>query len=401
MADSLTQVFIDNLATQNEGSAATVRYYLKDFEEFARAQLQTTPSEVINRLKKGTATADPKEEQVYKILQQYAAWLKKIRIDNGENNAHTARLKMSWARTLMETNFIPISRTVFKQQVKMPKAEEPDISPVSKKTIQQLIIASDDIRMQTYELWLASMGWRATESLTVQNQNFEGLNLKTLKFDDNPSFVNMSGKTAKTKKGKRRQLTSEMRGQIEKYLSHKYRPRTINRYDRAHKTWSKVKVRPEAKPADYVFLPYHSAEKPPSKMFARNTYRHMSNRFKELMDRLGIAWEENGKRHKVTLHTLRRFCYTTCKRAVDEGYAKYRIGRKIHEYDKATDEQLTEDFAKVESEITFLDTRAVEEKQKSLEKKYLEMKEDLVKERLERIRLYDMLYKQGMLKKES
>lgn len=367
MADRLIQVFIDKLANRNEGSASTVNYYLKDFVEFCRAELKADPSEIIKRLKEGTATEDPKEEQPYKILSNYATWLKKNRYDTDQNKAHTIGLKISWARTLLDVNFIPISRTIFKQQVKAPKAEEPELSPISKKTVQQIIIASEDIRMQTYELWLASMGWRATESLTVQNQNFEGLNLKTLKFEDNPSFVNMSGRTAKTKKGKRRQLTAEMRSQIERYLTHKYRPRSINRFDRKTGKWNRMKVKPEAKPTDYLFLPYHATSKEISKKFARNTYRHVQDRFSQLMDRLGIAFEEDGKRHKVTLHTLRRFCYTACKRAVDESYAKYRIGRKIHEYDKNTDEQLAEDFAKVEPEITFLDTKAVEDKQKALQ----------------------------------
>jgi hypothetical protein len=88
---------------------------------------------------------------------------------------------------------------------------------------------------------------------------------------------------------------------------------------------------------------------------------------------LGIKLEgENGEsnRRVVTLHTMRRFVYTQCKRIVDEGYGKYHKGRKTHEYDKATPDEIAEDFAGVESYLTFFDTSAVELGQESLEREH-------------------------------
>ena len=391
VVDTSIAKFLDNLATQNEKSAETVGYFLRDWEVFVTSQLKTTPSELVRKIKDGTATADPKEEQVYRILQTYAAWLKKNRLDTGDNNARTVKLKIGWARTLLESCFIPISRTLFKQLIKSPKPEEPETSPIDKKTVTTVITALDDLRLQSYALWCASMGWRATESLSLRNLNFEGLNLQTLKFDPHsPAYVNTSGKHAKTRKGKRRRLTSEMRGQIERLLAHRYRERTIARKvnnnggngssGSSSSKWAKVTIKPVPKSEDRMFTPYHAEKNPVIKngeTLLENAYMQTSEMFRNTIDRIGIGFEEGGKRRKVTLHTLRRFCYTTCTRAVDEQYAKYHCGRKVHEYDKRTDDEIAEDFASVEPFLTFFNTTAVEQRQASLEKEQVKTRADI------------------------
>ncbi|HEX9677376.1 hypothetical protein [Nitrososphaera sp.] len=377
VGDKTIMDFCDNLAVQNEGTAKTVKYFLQDLEGFSTSELQLTPTELIKRIKEGTATDDPKEEQVYRVLQKYAAWLKIERYDTEQNNARNLSKKLSWARTLFESKFIPISRTLYKQLVKFPKPEEPYLTPVDKKIVRDVIIGLDDPRLQSLGMWCASMGWRATESLSVRNLNLEGLNLHTLRFDSLPAFVNMSGKTAKTKKGKRRQLTTEMTRQIERLLAWKYRERTISRKENGK--WIHVKVKPEPKPDDRVFTPLladgNSALIKGKETKLRNAYRNTAVTFANAIDRLGIGYEENGKRRKVTLHTLRRFCFTTCTRISGESYAKYHIGRRIHEYDKRTPEQIAEDFATVEPFLTILDSSALEVSTKNLEVRLKESQE--------------------------
>jgi|GEM_PF-2547641 len=392
MSDVLIERFTDNLASQNEGSATTVGYYLQDFEDFVESEFKMTVTKLIGDLKAGTILIKPsdniptaKEEQPYLILARYAKRLKATKFDTGENNARTVKLKLSWARTLLEANFIPISKVIFRQQVKSPKPEDPELSPIDRKQVSHIISAADDIRLGTYCMWQAALGWRPKESLTVQNQNLEGLNLKTLKFEDDPSYVNVRGRSAKTKKGKRRQLTQELRSQIEKYLAWKYRPRIINHFDRETSKWRKKQIVPEATPTDYLFFPYHHEEKPRSKKMFNNAYRQIANRFQDLMDRLDVGREESGKRHKITLHSFRRFCYTSCTRAVDEQYAKYHVGRRIHEYDKRTDDQKLDDFANVQPYLTFLDASGFEAMGKDLQAK-LHEKDDFYKRMIEDLR---------------
>jgi hypothetical protein len=392
MSDALIMKFKDTLASQNEESASTVGSYLQDFEAFVSSELKMTVSRLIANLKAGNIIIQPsedvptsKEEQPYFVMAQYAKYLKRVRFDTGKNGARTMRLKISWARTLLESNFIPISKVIFKLQVKSPKPEDPELSPVDRNQVCQVIAACDDIRLATFCMWMAAMGWRPLESLTVQNQNFEDLDLKTLKFEDNPTFVNVRGKSAKTKKGKRRQLTAELRSQIERYLAWKYRPRVISHLDRSTDKWMKKSITPLAKPTDYVFAPYHDVKAEPGRKFFKNTYSQVADRFALLMDRLEIGREESGKRHAMTLHSFRRFCYTTCTRAVDEQYAKYHVGRRVHEYDKRTDDQKIEDFAKVEPYLTFLDTSGLESMGKDIQAKLRE-KDDYYKRMMDEIR---------------
>jgi integrase len=268
-------------------------------------------------------------------------------------------------------------------QVKSPKVEA-ETSPIAKKTIQTIITALDDIRLQSYTMFLASGGWRATERLSLRLSNFETLDIKTCKFTGTP-FVSARGKMAKTKKGKRRQLTSEMARQIEKLLAYTYRQRTINR--KVDGKWQKIKVKPVPKSDNMMFAPYHSdaeirVKRKGDSMF--NLYMSAAKQFRATTDRLGIEYEDSGKRRKVTLHTFRRFVFTQCDRAVGLEYARYHTGRKTHEYNKRIDEEIAEDFATVEPNLTFLDTTAMEEKQKNIE---IELKD--IRQRLDKYERYD------------
>jgi len=275
------------------------------------------------------------------------------------------------------------------------------LTPIRKRTIAEILGAIPDIRLRTYVLFLASTGWRATESLTMTIANLENFDINTLKFiTGSAPFINASGRYAKTKKGKRRQLTSETARAIEKLLAYNYRPRRIHyRLPEEGKYVNRNVTDLRPRLSDYLFRAYHSevsahyqkemengkgagSNTSSSSSSLANIYHATSKKFRATTDRLGIKWEGdeedvtsgNGrpsKRRQVTLHTLRRFVYTQCKRAVDEGYAKYHIGRKTHEYDKSTDEEIAQDFAAVEPVLTYFDTTAVEEKQKSLERQQI------------------------------
>lgn len=392
MVDSAIQRYLDIIATKNKNSASTVSYFLQDFQTFCEKDLgaadKANPvAEVIVKLKAGRWNASPREEQPYDVMGRYARWLVTNRLETGDNNARSVSNKISWARKLLEINFIPISKTAFRALVMSPRPEDPDISPVKKETIRSIILALPDPRMQTYALFLASAGWRATESLTLTIGNLENFDIKTLKFTGTP-FINASGKYAKTKRGKRRQLTAEMGRQIEKLLAFNYRKRRIH-YKLPNGKYVNRHVTLTPKLSDPLFAPYHSEVSDYHKLAQtnkidknealNNLYGATSKKFRHTTDRLGIKWEDDSKRRAVTLHSMRRFVYTQCKRTVNEGYAKYHIGRKTHEYDKSTEEEVAADFSRVEPILTFMDTAAVEAKQQSLEKEIIEIRKRLDK----------------------
>jgi hypothetical protein len=145
VTDRCIAKYLGIIRNQNKGSAETIEYYLKDFEVFC-ASVETADKvnpvcEVINKLKSGTWNDSPKEEQPYDILGRYAMWLVAEKLETGANNERTVNYKISWARTLLEVNFIPISKALFRALVKSPRSNEPDISPIEKKTIVSILMA--------------------------------------------------------------------------------------------------------------------------------------------------------------------------------------------------------------------------------------------------------------------
>jgi hypothetical protein len=142
----------------------------------------------------------------------------------------------------------------------------------------------------------------------------------------------------------------------------------------------RVKVKPVPKPEDRLFMPLYpegNASIKGKETKLKNAYHRTAATFRNAIDRLGIGYEENGERRKVTLHTLRRFAFTTCSRVNGESYAKYHIGRKVHEYDKRTPEQIAEDFSKVEPILTLLDSSGVELQQAALENQIVALQKQL------------------------
>ena len=138
MTDRCIAKYLGIVRNQNKGSAETIEYYLNDFEVFCASVLETIDKanpvyKVINKLKSGTWNESPKEEQPYDGLGRYATWLVAERLETGANNERTVNYKISWARTLLEVNFIPISKALFKALVKSPKSSEPDTSPIERK----------------------------------------------------------------------------------------------------------------------------------------------------------------------------------------------------------------------------------------------------------------------------
>ena len=117
MADRCIAKYLGIVRNQNKGSAETIEYYLKDFEVFCASALETKDKvnpvcEVINKLKSGTWNESPKEEQPYDVLGRYTTWLVAEKLETAANNERTINYKISWARALLEVNFIPISKAL-------------------------------------------------------------------------------------------------------------------------------------------------------------------------------------------------------------------------------------------------------------------------------------------------
>jgi integrase len=205
--------------------------------------------------------------------------------------------------------------------------------------------------LKTYLLFLASTGWRATESIMLQLKHFD--------FTTKPITVHIPGELTKTAQDRHTYLTQEMGSQLNTWLNYKYRERRIKSYNRKTDKWETRLVRPVKSEDDYVFMQYYD-KRTISSNPVRN-YGNIRERFGEILKKLKIPLDKTGKRHKITLHSLRRCVYTTIDGLGMNQYAEYYIGH-IHSayWDKSEADKL-KDFRKVEPYLTYMDFNQLEQ----------------------------------------
>src|SRR5215469_6328948 len=119
---------------------------------------------------------------------------------------------------------IDISDRRFKLKVKLPKIIRKKKAALSKEEIIEILYVSDNIRLRTYLILLATTGMRAAEALSIR--------IKDIDFDSNPARVFVRGEFTKTKIDRFIFLTQELTQQLKAWLHYKYRTRRVCYQDR-------------------------------------------------------------------------------------------------------------------------------------------------------------------------
>jgi integrase len=233
---------------------------------------------------------------------------------------------------------IDISPRRFKLKVKLPKIIRKKKAALSKEEIIEILYVSDNIRLRTYLILLATTGMRAAEALSIR--------IKDIDFDSNPARVFVRGEFTKTKIDRFIFLTQELTQQLKAWLHYKYRTRRVCYQDRQNgKTITEYRT-PDKKDTDLVFAVYQQ-----KKMPAPHTiYNDLSASFGKTLDRCGKGNREEGneRRREITLHSFRRFVKTTIS---DLGYADFSewfIGHSGSTYWTKKDSEKAEIFRKIE-----------------------------------------------------
>lgn len=81
-------------------------------------------------------------------------------------------------------------------------------------------------------------------------------------------------------------------------------------------------------------------------------------------------------------------------------YGEWYIGHQGSTYYRKTDKERAEIFRKIEPYLTFLDVAQLEAKGADQQTRLDQMQVELQREREERAKLYELLYKQGIITKE-
>jgi integrase len=151
-------------------------------------------------------------------------------------------------------------------------------------------------------LVLASSGLRATEAITLRIKDFDFDSMPCTRIHVRPEF-------AKTRVERYVYISNEATEAVKQWIDFKYRKRDYE---------SELRVK---SPDDIVFT---IKKQPTVKIFVE---------FNRILRTIGLDERKDGmKRRKITLHSFRRFVYTTISDQVGKNYAEHWLGHATSEY---------------------------------------------------------------------
>lgn len=340
-----TTSYIQNKKRRSQGTAKTVSRRLKSFETFVAQSEYKNITNLLISLEK-----DPKI--VYTVINGYVKHL----IDNHSLSNRSLSHFVNTAKDFLEYCDIEISQRKFANKVTLPRINDREIEGLSKEQIIKILYGCNDRggRLRTYVLFLASSGCRPNEPLTLK--------LKDLRLESNPPVVLLRGENTKTGRDRYIYPTEELVDHLRKWIGYKYRTRRVGRS--AHGKYISWYVTPDKNEnMDLVF----AARVGKGQRKGTSLYDGFEHDFALAIDRIGMGEREEKENHnpnskfvhklgrKITLHSFRRFAYTTVKDLTNDDFADFFIGHEHSTYYRKPKHEREEKFKQVAPHLTFLD----------------------------------------------
>jgi integrase len=316
---------------------------------------------------------------IYDILSKFKSFMvsRKTYTTN-----QTIKQYIVTVRNFLEYYDIEVSQRKFRQKVKIPKSVRRRKEPLTRDLIIKILENCSNYRLRIFLLCLAATGMRAGELCSIRLENIDFKN----------NIINIRGENTKTKEDRYIFMTDELRQHLLSYLDHKYRTRTqYTYYNKNTKQLLRldrpVVFTPKRKNTDLVFYSTfdENGEKGKQKSF-ESIYVRMAALFDKLLTRLNFPLESSGKRHKITLHSFRRWVKGVIS---DQGYTDFSewvLGHSGSPYYTRSLEEQYKLFKQLESSLTYLDQTGLESRHKdtesrleSVEKENRELKDNINK----------------------
>jgi len=338
--DSSIEEFCRVVATDSQSTSVQYAHRLHDFGKFLLKQYDIGIDSFI---------VSPQFD-VYKVLADYHAHLKS---DGLQKNTIATRIRT--AKIFLEYNDIAISSTKFRLKVRAPKQKYVELKALPKDTVRKIILACQNTRLQTYVLTLSATGMRANEALSIRYKDIDWPN----------SRVTIRAEYTKTKVERTVLLTSECAAQLKLWKEYRERKRRI--INRAHEVHYVTKP---FEPNDLFFTSgRHDDVTDPAYI-----YHTLSQDFSKVLDRIGLSerHENLGNRHRITLHSFRRFVKSTISGLGYQDFSEYFIGHSGSTYWRKSESEILELFKKIEPYLTFLQYDKLEAQGADIETKLSE-----------------------------
>lgn len=332
--------FLNSIGRNSEKSRQTYATCLAYFQTFlsnSETYRSFTIESIIDKI-------ISKEIDVYLLLDNFVSYPRKL-------SPATITLYVSAVKSYLQYYDVDISIAKFKRRVKLPKNYTRKEEPIDANDIREILKSCNNIRIKAVLYVLASGGMRITEALAIRN--------KDIFFDTNivnPTKIRIRAEYAKTRTERLVYISNEATKFLKEWLDFKYRDRR-----------DKKRIPPKL-PDDIIFSgsTFVKNEQKPTAVYIK-----VLQQFHRILKALNMDEKKEGMlRHKITIHSLRRFVYTTLCNCVDQGFAEEFLGHSGSVYHTMKEEQKRQIYVtKCMKYLTFLDYTDLEATGKNVEEK--------------------------------
>lgn len=337
------KLFVDSKNIRSTKTGGNYRTALVHLNSFVTKQYNKNSHSIIDYLTNGG--------DVYELLQGYSNYLQSTieGITPNSIDNYIAALRSYFAKFR-----IGVVSAFLKNEVTLPRKIKESEVPIDKSDIRKILLSCNNPRLKAYLLVLASSGVRAdTEACSIRN--------KDVNWSSSPVKIMLRGEFSKTKTKRFLYISDESAQYLKEFSQY----------------------RGETAPEQLLFTSYKNkipTSYKETKRLAHNIYIRINIDFMKLLQKVGMDKRKesglvNKKRHEITLHSFRRFTYSTVEDQTNTGYANYILGHSNSPYHTKKEEVRTEMYlTKCMPELTILDYSALEATGKDIQSR-LEQKD--------------------------
>jgi integrase len=326
MVENHVDAFLTAIASRSTQTKENYALSLKMFGTYLNSKHGLDNESVLTAIKK-------RKLSVYQVLAGFAGYL-------SEKNSlapQSIKTRLAGAKSYLQYNDVDIIPAKFKHQVKLPRVETEDQQSVDASDIRSLIVSCSNRRLRALLLVLASGGMRAGEALAMR--------IRDIDLNTNPPKLHIRKEYAKTRKARDVFISIEAAQEVQKWLTWKY---------------SESRANPQKQgPDDLIFANYNL--KNPAKS-PKGIYVKILIEFEKLLETVGKGERKEGMlRHKITMHSLRRFAKTVIWDQAGQDYSEWFLGHRKSTYWQKKPEERAEIYrSKCMRLLTFLNFAGLE-----------------------------------------
>ena len=284
------RTFLDSKCRNSVDSRRAYLTGLVQVNNFLSRMYGHTVETVIQSLVKG-------EINVYQLLDSIVADQLRTVSEN------SVRQRLAIVKSYLEFHDVDIITSRFKKKVTLPKVYREDEQPIDAADIRKILLKCVNRRLKVYLLVLASGGMRAVEGLAIR--------IKDIDFSSNPVKVHIRKEYAKTRVARDIYISDEAAQYLREWIDWKHRNKQ-----------TPAKLEEE----ELVFGVGQSTN-------PRELYKAIQHEFSKYLELAGFTErKDDSNRHKVTIHSFRRFVDSTITDLAGKDYAEWYLGHSKSPY---------------------------------------------------------------------